>query len=160
MKKKAPKSPKQDASSGAPRTQYAALPWRIDAETGVEICLVTSRDTKRWVIPKGWPMKGRKPHIVAAIEATQEAGLQGKIEKAKLGEFEYEKRLQGGAAVDCRVEVFPLRVERQRKKWPERNQRVTYWFPYAIAANQVDEPQLRELILAFGSAVSRTIDPA
>ncbi|QGM98797.1 NUDIX hydrolase [Methylocystis parvus] len=155
MKKKSPKTKKKDAPAHAPRTQYAALPWRIGEETGVEICLATSRDTKRWVIPKGWPMKGRKPHIVAAIEAAQEAGLQGKIEKTKLGEFDYEKRLQGGAAVDCRVEVFPMRVARQRKKWPERGQRVTYWFPYAVAAGQVDEPQLRELILAFGHAVTK-----
>lgn len=154
MKKKAVKPKKKDSFANAPRTQYAALPWRVDEEAGVEICLVTSRDTKRWVIPKGWPMKGRKPHIVAAIEATQEAGLRGKIEKAKLGEFDYEKRLQGGAVVDCRVEVFPLRVARQRKKWPERSQRVTYWFPYAIAADQVDEPQLRELIMAFGRAAT------
>lgn len=97
-------------------------------------------------------MKGRKPHIVAAIEAMQEAGLHGKIDKAKLGEYPYEKRLKGGAAVDCRVEVFALRVERQRKKWPEKNERATHWFLYAQAAEQVDEPELREIILAFGAA--------
>jgi 8-oxo-dGTP pyrophosphatase MutT (NUDIX family) len=154
MNKKSPKPRKNGGSSSAPRIQYAALPWRLDEKNGVEICLATSRDTKRWVIPKGWPMKGRKPHIVAAIEAMQEAGLHGKIEKTKLGEFDYAKRLQGGAAVDCRVEVFPLRVESQRKKWPEKGQRVTYWFPYAIAADQVDEPQLRELILAFGRSLT------
>jgi 8-oxo-dGTP pyrophosphatase MutT (NUDIX family) len=150
MKKKAPKPRKKSETQTAPRMQYAALPWRVDSESGVEVLLATSRDTKRWVIPKGWPMKGRKPHIVAAIEAMQEAGLHGKIEKIKLGDFQYEKRLKGGGAVDCLVEVFPLRVERQRKKWPEKGQRVTYWFPFTTAAAQVDEPQLRDIILAFG----------
>jgi 8-oxo-dGTP pyrophosphatase MutT (NUDIX family) len=154
MKKNRSKPKKKRETPIAPRLQYGALPWRLDEEKGVEILLATSRDTKRWVIPKGWPMKGRKPHIVAAIEAMQEAGLHGKIEKTKLGEFEYEKRLQGGSAVDCRVEVFSLRVERQRKKWPEKSQRVTYWFPYAVAAQQVQEQQLRDIILAFGKAMS------
>ncbi|WP_424362368.1 NUDIX hydrolase [Methylocystis parvus] len=154
MKKKPPKPRKTRETPIAPRLQYAALPWRVDEGNGVEILLATSRDTKRWVIPKGWPMKGRKPHIVAAIEAMQEAGLHGKIEKTKLGDFEYEKRLKGGSSVDCRVEVFSLRVERQRKKWPEKGQRVTYWFPYKVAAQQVDEPLLREIILAFGKAMS------
>jgi 8-oxo-dGTP pyrophosphatase MutT (NUDIX family) len=133
------------------RTQYAALPWRASA-AGVEILLATSRDTRRWVIPKGWPMKGRKPHIAAAIEAVQEAGLLGKIEKVKLGEYFYEKRIKGGGAFLCRVEVFPLRVERQRKNWPEKKQRATTWFPYRLAAEQVEEPDLRGLILAFGAA--------
>lgn len=151
--KKTPKTRKKKAEGAAgPRTQYAALPWRVSDDRGVEILLATSRDTRRWVIPKGWPMKGRKPHIVAAIEATQEAGLHGKIEKTKLGDYDYEKRLSGDATVDCRVEVFALRVERQRKKWPEKGQRAILWFPYAIAAEQVDEPQLRDLILAFGAA--------
>jgi 8-oxo-dGTP pyrophosphatase MutT (NUDIX family) len=148
--KKLAKPEKKKAPSASPRQQFAALPWRASVEKGVEILLVTSRDTKRWIIPKGWPMKGRKPHIVAAIEAQQEAGLNGKIEKDRLGAFSYRKRLEGGGAVDCLVEVFPLRVARQRKKWPEKGQRITYWFPFAAAAEQVDEPELREIILTFG----------
>jgi 8-oxo-dGTP pyrophosphatase MutT (NUDIX family) len=150
VRKPAKKPEKKKAPSGPPRQQFAALPWRASAETGVEILLVTSRDTKRWIIPKGWPMKGRKPHIVAAIEAQQEAGLNGKVEKEKLGAFSYRKRLESGGAVDCVVDVYPLRVARQRKKWPEKGQRVTYWFPFADAAQQVDEIELREIILAFG----------
>ncbi|WP_330082498.1 NUDIX hydrolase [Methylocystis iwaonis] len=154
---KAPKKSSADKAKkkppGAPRMQYGALPWRVDAKKGVEILLATSRDTRRWIIPKGWPMKGRKPHIVAAIEAQQEAGLHGKIEKTKLGEYHYPKRLKSGSAVECLVEVFPLRVELQRKKWPEKSERATYWFPYALAAEQVDEPELREIILAFGNSI-------
>jgi 8-oxo-dGTP pyrophosphatase MutT (NUDIX family) len=151
--KKGPRPRKKDGPRPAPRQQCAALPWRLSEENTVEVLLVTSRDTRRWVIPKGWPMKGRKPHIVAAIEAQQEAGLHGKVEKSKLGDFEYEKRMKGGGAVDCVVEVYALRVEQQRKKWREKGQRVTYWFDYAVAAQQVDEPGLKELILAFGKGL-------
>jgi len=61
-------------------TQYGALPWRHGPH-GLEIMLITSRETKRWVIPKGWPMVGKKPHRVAEIEAFQEAGVKGIIAK-------------------------------------------------------------------------------
>ncbi len=157
--KKAVKPKKKSERPSTPRLQYAALPWRMSESHGLEILLATSRDTKRWIIPKGWPMKGRKPHIVAAIEAQQEAGLHGRIDKSKLGDFDYEKRMKGGGFVDCRVEVYALQVERQRKKWPEKGQRATFWFPYAIAAGQVDEPDLREIILAFGMAATKPKAP-
>ena len=130
--------------------QYAALPWRM--RESLEILLVTSRDTRRWVIPKGWPMKGLKPSTTAAIEALEEAGVVGKTEKKKLGSYHYRKRLKNGAALLCRVDVFPLRVARQRENWREKHQRVTHWRPYADAAEQVAEEELKEMILTFGQA--------
>ena len=143
---------KKAGARTAPRLQFAALPWRHDHGGDIEILLATSRDTKRWVIPKGWPMKGRKPHIAAKIEAMQEAGLSGRIDKNALGSYDYEKRLKDDVSVSCRVDVFALRVEEQKKRWPEKNQRATRWFPYALAAALVDEPQLQGLIRAFGDA--------
>lgn len=146
---KYPKAVEKKPTSGdEPRKQYAALPWRIGA--GVEILLASSRGTRRWVIPKGWPMKGRKPHATAALEALQEAGLVGKIEKTKIGCFHYHKRLKNGAVILCQVDVFPMQVTRQRKRWPEKDQRVTQWFTFADAAEEVSEPELKLLIEAFG----------
>jgi 8-oxo-dGTP pyrophosphatase MutT (NUDIX family) len=139
-----------------PRRQYAALPWRLD--DGLDVLLISSRDTRRWVIPKGWPMKGLKPHATAALEALEEAGLQGKIEKSSVGFFHYLKRLQSGPTTLCRVEVFPMRVLRQRKHWPEQTQRVTQWLPYAAAAERVAEQELRDLILAFGEQKLRRLE--
>ncbi|HEX2018774.1 MAG TPA: NUDIX hydrolase, partial [Aurantimonas sp.] len=72
------------------RKQFAALPFRTDAD-GVEVLLVTSRDTGRWVIPKGWPMKNRRPHRAAAIEAFEEAGVVGKASKVPMGTYDYDK---------------------------------------------------------------------
>ena len=150
---KYPKAKKKKKAGGAePRRQYAALPWR--ARDGLEILLASSRETRRWVIPKGWPMRGRKPYATAAVEALQEAGLLGKIEKTKLGSYHYQKRLRNGAALLCSVDVFPLRVVRQRKNWPEKNQRVTEWFTPAVAAELVHEPELSELIKAFAEEFS------
>ena len=136
-----------EAAAAAARQQFAALPFRDD--DGLEIMLVTSRDTRRWVLPKGWPIKGLKPHSVAAREALEEAGLTGKVAKEPIGSYRYVKRMRNGAAMTCEVGVFPLAVEKQRRNWPERDQRTTSWFAREDAATLVDEPDLRDLILAF-----------
>jgi len=139
---------RDDAAAPAkPRQQFAALPYR--EEPTLQVMLVSSRETRRWVLPKGWPMKGKKPHLVAAQEALEEAGLLGKIAKEPIGSYHYLKRMANGAAIACEVGVFPFRVGKQRKNWPERDQRTTGWFDIADAAHLVDEPELRDLILRF-----------
>jgi 8-oxo-dGTP pyrophosphatase MutT (NUDIX family) len=150
---KFPKVRKKRTAGAEPARQYAALPWRMGE--GAEILLASSRETRRWVIPKGWPMKRRKPHVTAAIEALQEAGLLGKIAKTKFGSFHYQKRLKTGAVILCRVDVFLLKVLRQRKSWPEKDQRITQWFSPAEAARLVEEPELSELIMSFEAVVAR-----
>lgn len=136
-----------------PRQQFAALPFRTD--DGLQVMLVTSRETRRWVLPKGWPIKGLKPHSVAAREALEEAGLTGKVAKDAIGSYHYVKRMRNGAALTCEVGVFPLHVEKQRRNWPERDQRTTSWFSPEDAAMLVDEPELRDLLLAFAPAADR-----
>jgi 8-oxo-dGTP pyrophosphatase MutT (NUDIX family) len=136
-----------------PRTQYGALPFRIE-DGVVQVLLATSRETRRWVIPKGWPMKGKSPHRSAAREAFEEAGVKGSVETRALGSYSYEKRLKDGATVTCRVEVFPLRVEQQRRRWPEHAQRETKWFDPAEAAAAVQEPELATLIGQIGEFVA------
>lgn len=132
-----------------PGLQYAALPYR-PGDDGVEILLVTSRETQRWVIPKGWPMKGRKPHAAAAREALEEAGVVGKISRIPLGAYHYIKRLANGAPLACTVDVYPLEVARQRKRWREQGQRIGHWFSIEDAARAVDEPELQDMIARFG----------
>jgi len=131
------------------RLQYAALPWKRAA--GLEILLVTSRETGRWVIPKGWPQKGRKPHQAAAREALEEAGVSGKIAKRPVGAYTYLKTVADGADMPCLVEVYPLEVERQRKRWPERHERTARWFTANEASTAVQEPDLQALIRAFAA---------
>ncbi|MEK4032088.1 NUDIX hydrolase [Methylocystis sp. IM3] len=143
----------------APQQQYAALPWRRKGKA-LEIMLITSRETRRWVIPKGWPMKGRKSHATAALEAIQEAGLLGKIDKTTIGAFHYQKKLGNGATVLCRVDVFPLRVVRQRKNWPEKRQRATKWFSASKAARMVDEPELTKMIRGFEKLATKSFKKA
>jgi 8-oxo-dGTP pyrophosphatase MutT (NUDIX family) len=141
----APKKAKQPKAWRKPRIQYAALPYRRESDGRLYLFLVTSRETRRWVIPKGWPIRGLKPHDSAAREAFEEAGLVGRVRKRRLGRYAYEKRLEQGV-VTCEVEVFPLEVKRQTKRFPERGQREGRWMEPEEAAALVREPDLADLI--------------
>jgi 8-oxo-dGTP pyrophosphatase MutT (NUDIX family) len=133
------------------RPQVGVLPMRRTPEGVTEILLVTSRETRRWIIPKGWPMKGRKPFEAAAREAYEEAGIVGRVGKRPLGFYLYEKRLKNRDAVLCQVTVFPLEVRKQLKKFPERGQREAQWFSPSEAADMVIEAGLAGLIRAAGN---------
>lgn len=124
--------------------QFAALPYRV-IEGRVEVLLVTSRETRRWVIPKGWPMRGKQPHQAAAREAFEEAGVKGEAASQPIGGFTYWKKLRRNRLL-CTVEVFPMTVSAELKVWPERRQRKRRWFSTFDAAEQVEEPGLAALI--------------
>ena len=143
------------AAAQEPGRQFAALPYRD--RHGLEILLLTSRDTRRWVIPKGWPMKGLPPHGAAACEAIEEAGVVGRVSKKPIGKFDYIKRLTNGAPLQCSVDVFPLKVAKQLTHWPEQKERTAHWFAPDEACELVDEPELRSLILAFRDLHARTV---
>jgi 8-oxo-dGTP pyrophosphatase MutT (NUDIX family) len=133
------------------RVQVAALPWR-EAEDGIEVMLITSRDTGRWVLPKGWPEEGEAFHEAAAREAAEEAGLSGGIAHDQAGSYYYDKVLSSGADARCEVKVFPLHVEHVASKWREKRQRKRKWMKPLKAAGLVNEPDLAELITHFEAA--------
>ncbi len=126
------------------RVQYAALPYRLSG--GLMVLLLTSRDTGRWVLPKGWPMRGKTPYSAARREALEEAGVVGPISRRSIGTFHYPKRLADGGTVTCEVHVYPLAVESQNRRWRERTQQ---WFTPDEAARVVQEPELAALLRAF-----------
>jgi len=130
------------------RVQAAALPWRL-TDRGVEIMLVTSRGTGRWVLPKGWPEGSEDLWKTAEREAAEEAGLTGSIASTAAGRFYYGKELPSGLEWRCEVHVFPLEVDRVADKWPERKARLRRWFSPQEAAERVREPDLGELIAGF-----------
>lgn len=133
-----------------PRRQIAALPWRL-AETGPEVCLVTTRETRRWTVPKGWPMKRLTARAAARAEAEEEAGVTGRIAKAPIGVYTYWKR-QIDRFDFVRVEVFPLRVTGQLLEWKEKGEREVRWMRPADAALLVEEPDLASLLAGFQPA--------
>lgn len=143
-----------------PRQQYAALCYRVDPIHGLQVLLLTSRETRRWVIPKGWPMKGKKAHAVAEREAYEEAGVRGTAEKQALGHFGYLKKLKNGLKVPVRVQVHPLKVENMVEDFKEKGVRDLEWVGCHTAASRVQEPDLRNLILAFGNQPNHKITPS
>lgn len=128
--------------------QHAAMCWRLK-RGAVEVLLVTSRDTGRWVIPKGWPCKSLPPPESAAKEAWEEAGVEGDIGTVPLGTYTYPKRRAPLPPLPCLVTVFPLHVSRLAEKFPERKQRKRKWFSAKKAARLVDEPELREILASI-----------
>ena len=125
--------------------QVAALPLTIGEDGVTRVLLLTSRETKRWVIPKGWPMKGRKPYEAAAQEALEEAGVTGQAKKKPIGTYTYFKRREAHFDV-CRVDVYLLVVKKQLKAWREKGQREARWFTLDEAADLVQEPGLIALL--------------
>jgi 8-oxo-dGTP pyrophosphatase MutT (NUDIX family) len=131
--------------------QVAALPYRSASATVPEILLITSRDTRRWVIPKGWPMKNRTPAEAAAREAQEEAGVIGEIAAEPFGTYRYQKVLKHGGSILCEVAVFPLRVVSSLDSWHEQHQRELRWFVADEAAGLVAEDDLAALIRLFAT---------
>ncbi len=136
--------------------QVAALPYRERPDGTPEVLLITSRGTRRWVIPKGNPIRGLDPHQAAAHEAFEEAGISGIACAASIGSYGYDKVRRDGSAKPARVEVFPLSVLSRFDDWPEAHERDTQWFGLKEAAAAVDEPELKAIIAGF----SRPATPA
>ena len=149
MAKRPPEPPSSHEPDREPRTQFAALPWRRGAEGGLEVLLITSRETRRWVIPKGWPIKGKTARKSAAQEAFEEAGIRGKASKRPIGAYAYDKRLKNGRLQRVRVAVFGLQVESEAAAYPELGQREKTWLPLTEAARLVEEPELMVLLATF-----------
>ncbi len=126
--------------------QIAALPVRWDKNGNIRVLMVTSRDTGRWVMPKGWLMDGKKPWRAAEIEALEEAGAAGFISHQPIGKYRYTKRLNERKTVNCVVTVYPLVVEKLKSRWKERKQRKRHWFSPKKAAELVAEPELVEIL--------------
>ena len=138
--------PKRDV-----RTQFGALCYRI-REGKPQILLITSRNRRRWIIPKGWPSPGLTPAQGALQEAWEEAGVKGKVQDLCLGIYGYTKQMREGPDLPCIVAVFPVRVTKLANDYPEAKERKRQWVSPKRALKQLDEPELREILKGFNPA--------
>jgi 8-oxo-dGTP pyrophosphatase MutT (NUDIX family) len=143
------------ARNGEPLRQVAALPFRLTEGGEIEVLVLTSRETRRFILPKGWIGRRHKAWRSAAQEAREEAGVIGKVKRKPIGSYIYWKRLSDHFAL-VEVDVYPLKVQKHLKRWPERRQRVRRWLPIGDAALLIDEPQLHRLIETFGDGGTET----
>ena len=140
---------RREGTDGQPARQVAALVWR-PAPEGVDVLLITSRETRRWVVPKGWPIDGLSPEAAAAQEAFEEAGAIVGSDWEPLGPYGYNKVLRDGSMLACTVELFAMPAVRLLDEWPEREQRTRRWYGADAAAARVAEPNLAQLLSDFG----------
>ncbi|MEM7723584.1 MAG: NUDIX hydrolase [Pseudomonadota bacterium] len=136
------------------RTQFGALPFRRK-KNGIEVLAVTSLDTKRWIIPKGWPMDSATPAEAAAQEAWEEAGARGRVYETCVGLYSYSKWLDEELSLPVIVAVFGLEVSRLDDTFPEAGRRKRKWMSPKKAAARVDEPELKQIIRNFDPKVLR-----
>ena len=130
------------------RVQYGTLPYRFTETNSLDVLLVTTRQARRWIIPKGWPIKGLKPAKSAAREAYEESGVRGTVGAKSIEVFSYEKRQEeNGGTVPCEVRVFPMFVKRQLDTWPEAHEREARWFEPGKALAAIKNEGLRELMI-------------
>ncbi|NTJ63068.1 NUDIX hydrolase [Agrobacterium rhizogenes] len=130
-------------------SQIGALCFRTGEGGRIEILLITTRETRRWTIPKGWPIKGLKPHQVAEREAWEEAGIKGRAKKKPYGYYTYLKRLADNQTIPSIVEVHALEVKEACDRFPEIGQRTLRWLTPVEASLQVSEPELKGLLGGF-----------
>jgi 8-oxo-dGTP pyrophosphatase MutT (NUDIX family) len=129
------------------QTPYGVVPVRRSADRSLKVLLITSRETRRWVVPRGNPIPGKGRVESAAQEAFEEAGLLGRIEPVPLGRYRYDKRRRDGSVVAAEVDLFRMEVESVADRWPEMAERERRWFDVAAAAAAVAEADLAALIL-------------
>ncbi|WP_108663384.1 NUDIX hydrolase [Acuticoccus kandeliae] len=129
--------------------QVAALCWRQKGKER-EVLLVTSRRSKRWILPKGWPIPGQDGVGSALQEAWEEAGVQGKPSAdGPIARYTYDKREESGIRVPCEVLVYEIKVQGLDSDYPERRERTRQWVPAKKAAQMVTEPNLKAILQNF-----------
>lgn len=128
--------------------QTAALCTRR-GKKGIEVLLVTSLQTRRWIVPKGWPMEGRSLAQAALQEAWEEAGVRGTVDEYPVGSFAYQKAVKGGLEMPCRCSVYRIDVSDLAGEYPEKPRRLRQWMRQQAAAEAVDEPELKAIIRAL-----------
>ena len=136
----------QPMKTPAPQAQVAALCVR-DTNDGQDVLLITSRDTGRWIVPKGWPIEGLDGPGSALQEAWEEAGVKdAAINPEPVGTYTYLKGLKDGQSVPIVTTVYQAQVETLVKSYPEADERTRKWFAPSKAAEMVDEPELRDIL--------------
>lgn len=136
------------AKKGERVRQVAAIPYRLDDKGEVAVMLVTTRTTRRFTVPKGWPMKRKSGRKAALTEAWEEAGVKGTAAREPIGRYSYWKRLPAGFVL-VNVTAYAVEVDEVAETWPEVKTRERAWLPVADAALLIDEPELSTLVREF-----------
>lgn len=131
------------------KRQSAAIPYRVSATGDVEVLLVTSKRKRRWVLPKGKLQRWMLAHASAAVEAFEEAGVLGVVERLPVATYRQRKSGQDGASAEIVIDAYPLRVNTELRSWPEKAIRQRRWVTIEDAMNAVRDTELRSALSCF-----------
>ncbi len=130
------------------RLQIAALCHRGEGACK-EYLLITSRETARWIIPKGWPIRGLKSNETALREAWEEAGvIANEATDKPIGAYTYQKRKSTGLEIPVKTLVYSVAVEELSEAFPEAHERTRRWVDAGTAAKMVNEAELKSIFRA------------
>ena len=132
--------------------QVAAVCYRHDA--GSTEFLLVRTSSGRWTFPKGRLEDGLSYAEVAALEAFEEGGVEGKVHPRPVGKYLHRKESLRGASKDVTVLAFILEVK--KSALPAESHRTPRWFSATEAklrlANRRSEKYLRGMEQVFDSA--------
>lgn len=111
-----------------------------------KVCLITSANGKRWIVPKGMVDPGFTLEEAALQEAWEEAGLRGTILPEALGTYRYAKW-----GLNLEVTVFLMEVTVVMEEWPEAKIRCREWVSWQEAAQRLANEDLSQLVAQLGS---------
>jgi 8-oxo-dGTP pyrophosphatase MutT (NUDIX family) len=120
--------------------QSGAIPYRVKGDE-LQLLIITSRNGKRWIFPKGIIDQGMTAAESALAESFEEAGVEGSLLPGPIGKFKYKK--WGGT---CIVRVFLMKVDKIHDDWPEDDFRVRKWVSRSEAEKVVSPSKLRKLV--------------
>ena len=123
--------------------QSAVIPFRVK-NNQIEILLITSLNSGKWIFPKGIVEDNLTAQESALKEAFEEAGVEGEVLDILIGDYSYDK--WGGT---CHVQVYPLHVKKIFDQWLESGERKRCWTSQDEALNLVEKPDLKKLLLKF-----------
>jgi len=146
------------AAGGSIVRQTGAIPYTI-VKNQVVFLIVTSRGTGRWIFPKGELTEGQEPWETAALEALEEAGVEGEIERQPIGSYQTTKSLAIRRTI-IEVDMYPLRVTRQLDQWQEMKNRHRHWVILPEARRLLSEPRLAALAQSLSRRVLAQSQPA